>query len=306
MASKRETIKDWLQNCFNDDETGKKGEPTAIALLHLVGGVKEIEVDTVTLGTGKQWGLQELAERFTGKAEAYAQDLTGVQTFLLLAFWDSKEPQARKPFKITGATEFGSQGLESEGPTPTGLTQQAMRHNEVVLQTTLAHTRQMLEMSQGMMLMVTNQNNRLMTENTDQFGVIRDMLMRQVETGHDKRLQELEYQRSTEERNALIKYVPSLINSITGREVFSEEKADSALLDSLAGKLTPEMVEQMSKILPPEIVGPLSTRLQKSIEAKNALSTDGANRLQNGLDPEAEVSGDMQDEPATIIEKAPI
>ena len=291
-ARKRETIYDWIYQCFNDPELtndGKK-EPAGMVLLHVKNGLKVTEIDSVTFGSGKKWVLEELAERFETKADFYAQDLTGVQMFQLNAFYEgSKEPKSRKPFRVTGALSHGEDGLDTEGPTPTGIVQSLMRHNEVILQTCNKQTAMLFEMSAQMMQIMAQEKNKLINDNQDQFALIRDLMMKQLELGHTGRMEMLEYERKSEDRKAMLRMLPSLANSITGKEIFTESAEDTALVDTVAEELTPEMLKKLAEILPPKVTGMLATRMAKALDKKQAVQRDGEIRLANGVDHDSEL-----------------
>ena len=97
MATKRrQTVDQWVQSVTGEVIDGKGC--SAIALLHLkgVGGATE-EVTTKPLeGTVN---ASELADHLIGRAEGFSQDLAGIQTFKLIAFYGSNE--AHNPFHFT-------------------------------------------------------------------------------------------------------------------------------------------------------------------------------------------------------------
>lgn len=87
MISKRQTLDAWIAECMTDDE--KDGPLSNLVLIHV--GSREIEVDHVKIVPGgKKWSPGELAMRFRGRAEHYAQDLSGAQTFNMLGFFSRK------------------------------------------------------------------------------------------------------------------------------------------------------------------------------------------------------------------------
>ena len=106
----RQTLHEFIIECFNDKEKAKGQEPLAMVLTHNV-GIKPVEVDSVNFAGTAKWDLKILAERFEGKAQNYSQDLAGVQQFTLNVFWpNDNEPKARRIFRVTGALDAGIAG----------------------------------------------------------------------------------------------------------------------------------------------------------------------------------------------------
>lgn len=285
----KQSVHEWILECFNDKT--KKEEPSRFILLHLQNGMKKVELDSVHFGTDTKYDLKELANRFRGKADAYASELNGLQRFVLLGFWgESNEPGARKIFSIAGQNDLGEDGvLETEGPTTNGMASQCMRHNEALMKITLSHQRDLFQMQGETLDRLRSMNNKLSSENQDLFTLVREMLMKQVEMQHESRMKEIEAQGKRDMRELFMTAVPSLINSITGKEVFTEAKEDTALIESLIKKLTPEKFEQMAQILPPELLGPFSTRVQRSLAKRQELERDGQRRIENGVTPDNEL-----------------
>jgi len=130
MASKkRQTVDTWVESVTLEVIDGKGC--SAIALLHLkgVGGATE-EVTTKPIeGTVSH---TDLANFLIGRAEGFSQDLAGLQTFKLIAFYGSNEPH--NPFHFTtsdGTVMSRSETMMSaHEPTPTGLLGQLMKHVE--------------------------------------------------------------------------------------------------------------------------------------------------------------------------------
>lgn len=293
MAPRKQTLDQWVAEAFLDDD--KDGKCTMLSLVHIV-GTAENEIHTVKFGGSKSWSPKELGELFMHKAESYADELPGVQSFCLLAFYgERKEPQARKPFMINGATEF--HGLATEGPTSGGLTQQAMRHSEAIIQMAFRQTAMLFETSQRTVHELTKQNESLMQENRDAFQIMREMLMERATHAHDFRMKELEFQRSSDQRQKLMTMIPALVNNLTGRELFPQNGdggEDTALIETIATELDEATLIKLADALPPHIMGILASRMKKIFDAKNKQREDGERRLKSGTNPEVDAMGGEQ------------
>jgi len=281
-----QTIEDWMRQTITDNE---KGRCTAFSLVHMKGTVEK-EIHTKQLGS-KQWNLKELATEFRGRAESYAEDLSGAQMFQLLGFYDNKkEAEASKPYRIAGNTDHD--GLGTEAPTGQGMVQQAMRHNEALMAMFTRQTSALFESSNKTIDLLTARNNQLVTENREQFEIIREMIMGQSDKRHEYRMTELNYQRASQERKALFSAAPALLNSLTGRDIFPQSSADSSLVDMLLEHVMNGGESMIGKLqdlnLPPKVMGALAGRLQRFMEQKKL--EDHA-RQPNGMDPEEDATG---------------
>lgn len=292
-----QTLEQWISEALNDPD--KDGPCTGMALCHMVGARRD-ELHAVSLGTADEAANgarvrarspKPLAKLFGDKADAFASGLSGVQMFCLLAFYGGRdEHEATHPFSLTGGADFG--GLQTEGPNATGLTSQAMRHAEVVLATTLKQNALIIESYERLTRQLTDRVTGLTRENYESLDLAKSVILERAQTRHDLRMKELEYQRSTEERAKLLEAAPMLVNTITGRDVFPQASVDTAIVESIASRLTPEMIGQLSTIIPPEVWGPIASRLMGVIESKKKLRELSTTSVP-GLTPEEDAAGDV-------------
>ena len=283
----RQTLDQWIHEALTDED--KDGKCTALSLIHRV-GVREQEVHTKVLGD-RQQDAKELAKMFLNKAENYAAELPGVQTFNLLAFYGGRPQwEAIKPFTVNGESEMP--GLATEGPTKEGLVQQSMRHTEAILQTCMRQNQTMLNAMQGMFEQVVRENMSLRKENQEATIVVRDAIIKLTEHREETALKRLEYQRKTEERKAVLSFAPALVNSLTGKEVFPQNSADTALINSLAERISEENFQQLAAlgIIPPELMGPLAQRMASHLSRKREAQAQARAALQH-VDPEVDATG---------------
>jgi hypothetical protein len=259
MASRRRvTVEQWLGEALQDPDKGKPC--TAIALVLAKGiGTEEIHSRIIE---GPQ-DHRQLAAFFVNKATAYSQDLAGIQTFKLLAFYGQTEPQASFPFtvvegELTAGEQMPFSRHESTEKGALGLTLKALESslsmNMQIVQTMAAHSLQ--------------RDQEIQRERNEMNIVMRDMLLSLRKEGHEMRIKELEFARSSEERKMIGKAIPSVINHLTGREVVPETYADSELVDALALQVTPEDLQMLVSIgkIKPEIAALLAQRFMKTRE----------------------------------------
>jgi hypothetical protein len=262
MARSRKTLEVWLRETLDDPD---KDQPcSALSLVHMV-GISEREIHSRKCAPGMS--PKDVAEMFRGKAETYAQDLPGAQTFNLLAFYGKSEPEARYPFLITAEAPQG--GLLTEAPTPQGEKQQSMRHVEMNMQLVFNQQRILFDASNRMIESLARREEMLLRENHDAFEIMKEMILKQVTDDHKLRQERLEYARSTEERKRWLSFAPALVNSLLGREVFPQSTADSALVETIADALSEDQIQKLAAVLPPELWGPLADRMGGYLKTKN-------------------------------------
>jgi hypothetical protein len=235
MARKRITIEQWISDALSD---GEKGKPcSAFSLVHIKGvGQEEVYTKQITAPVQPK----QLAEFFIDRATGFAQDLPGMQTFRMLAFYGSSEPQAALPFTVADGelTGGGESPFAKHEPTQAGLLGQLMKHNEQVMG-------MMVDLTKSLAVQSIAHEAEMRKEVNDAQMIVRDVIMNMRKEAHEMRMSELAFARSTEDRRLLGKALPTIINQLSGREVIPEAHADSELLDAIAAKIKPHMLQQL-------------------------------------------------------------
>lgn len=262
-AGKRKSLETWIAEALTDLD--KEGACTAFSLVHKQ-GMADHEVHTTRIQAGNARSPKELAELFRGKAETYSQDLAGSQTFVLHAFYGKSEPEASHPFTI--APNNDTNGLATEAPTAQGSMQQGMRLTEQFVQATFRERQMMMQYQFQIIERLSHQNEKLAAENADAFEIVRTMLMDKVKLDHESRMREMQYARSTKEREKWLSFAPQLLNTVTGKEIFPQTTADTALVEAMAEAIPPEMLQHLSGMFPPEVVGTIMARFETHMKKK--------------------------------------
>ena len=289
MRTNRKTLESWIREALTDPD--KEGKCSMISLVHMV-GQQQKELHTTKFGGGKSWSENELGAMFRGKAEAYCQDLPGVQTFQLLAFYgDRTTPESFQPFIVNVNAEYG---LGTESPTDQGRLQMSMRREEMLIQQVYRRQQVLDEYTLRVIERQGHMIETLASENRDAFGIVKDMLMEKALSDHTRKMQQLQFERDTTERKKWLSYAPPLLNMILGREIFPQSTADTALVDSIADSLTEEDVMKLAGSLKPELWGPLASRMHSYMQKKKA-EDDNIRQLSQltSSDPEADAAGDI-------------
>ena len=259
--AKRLSLDGRIAEAFADGD--KDGQLTAISLVHMQGWATKKEVHTAKIGS-KTFSMKEWADLFLGKAQAFAQDLPGMQTFCLLFFYaDRNEAQAEHPFTIQGETGELGPGLGTEKADATGLAAQAMRHMEQVMRMTNARQESQDRVYQGMLADLYAQNRALTTECLDAVVVLKKVMLEDMTQKHTQEMQRLEFERRTQERQMWMKLGAPLVNQILGREVFPQSAVDTQIIEGVAANLNPEDAMKVIDLFPAEVQGLIANRIGK-------------------------------------------
>jgi hypothetical protein len=272
MSKKRQTVDQWVQSVIGEVIDGKAC--SAIALLHLkgVGGATE-EVTTKPLEGNVN--AKELSDHLIGRAEGFSQDLAGLQTFKLIAFYGNNEPH--NPFHFT--TSDGNVMSRSETmmsahePTPTGLLGQLMKHNEMLVSRNSELVTANMTMANGIVAMCFGPQGIVQTSIRSQLEaveVVKDAMLDMHKQRRELILEEHKAAQDLQTRKAIIDAIPQLVNRVSGHEVFNETGNRAKLLETLAMKVTPQDIEflvSMGKLSKEEALI-LSTSFAAIVEEK--------------------------------------
>jgi len=272
MSKRRQTVEQWVASVIGEVIDGKGC--SAIALLHLkgMGGATE-EVTTKPIeGTVNS---KELGDHFIGRAEGFSQDLPGLQTFKLIAFYGNNEPH--NPFHFTTSdgtvTSRSETMMSAHEPTPTGLLGQLMKNNEFLSRQNADLVQQNMGMANGIVAMcfgpqgIVQQSIRSQLEAVE---VVKDAMLDMSKQRRELVLEEHKAAQDLQTRKAIIDAVPLLVNRVTGHEVFDEKSNRAKLLEVFAMKISPqdlEMLVSMGKITKEEALV-ISSQFAAIVEEK--------------------------------------
>jgi|SRR6185369_7340786 len=263
MARKRVTVEQAIAAALSDSD---KGKPCSAISLVFIKGMAQEEIHTKQL-TGEPQSAEELGAFFVARATGYAQDLPGISNFKLLFFYGGNEPQASQPFTVVEGelTAGGDIPYSKHEPTPTGLLGQLMKHNENIMQMATA-------MVQGLTVSALQREEAQRKEVMEAQMIVRDVIFNMRKEAHEHRMAELTFQRESKEREMFGKALPSILNGLTGREVISENHADTELVDAMALKVKPEQLKMLvaTGLITQEMGALLAARFSKTLERQKA------------------------------------
>lgn len=273
------SMAEWLREALTSTE---EGHCVAVSLVHHAGG-QPAELKTVRIGS-KPVDTSEMAKSFDRHATTHASGLPGVQQYELLVFYaqedkESSEPGGHFPFRKTGELEMT--GIATEGPTNSGITQQLMRHNEVLARNNAQMSMDMLEMSMRMNDMLSNQVQKLQRESLDAIELAKVVILKQADEETRRMIARQQAEDSSRTKQMVLKYGPALVNQLVGREVFPQSTVDSAIVEMITDELSEDQIRMFMAMVPVERQGIVAGRFEEILrrkreaqEANLALRTD--------------------------------
>ena len=117
---------------------------------------------------------------------------------------------------------------------------------------------------------LTEENQSLRNEVNDAYAIVREQMLKEKTGEHEMRMKEIQMQRDNKDRETLFRIMPSLVNTASGKEVFPQTVADTALIESMAEKVSPDDIKKLVAIgaLSQEVAAPLILRLSQYNELK--------------------------------------
>lgn len=260
MSGKR-SIDKWIQEVLNDPN---KPKCTHIICYHKV--LQSIqEVYNQRIGEDGA-DPKRLAEIFVGKAENHVNDVPNSQLFYLRAYHGTDLDYQQFSFRVDGGSDLGAG--ESEPATKEGALAQTMRHTEANFKIHSIGIGSLVSQQHTLLQTTMEQLRAVTQENFDSMRVVKEVMLAQIEMHHNNSMREIDARRNNRIVEQLVKYMPTLANTMTGENIFPQETADTALLETIFEKITPEQIKLLGNFLPPEVYGPLADRAAKYLEEK--------------------------------------
>jgi hypothetical protein len=272
MSKRRQTVEQWVTSVIADVIDGKGC--SLIGLLHMkgIGGASEEVASKPLEGNVNP---KETADHLIGRAEGYSQDLPGLQTFKLVAFYGTNEPHNPFHFTVSDGTVMSRSEtmMSAHEPTPAGLLGQLMKNNEVkdrqnadLVQQNMTMARDIIQMCFGPQGLV-QQSIRSQLEAVE---VVKDAMLDMSKQRRELVLEEHKAAQDLQTRKAIIDAMPLLVNRVTGHEVFDEKSNRAKLLELFAMKISPQDLEilvSMGKITKEEALV-ISSQFAAIVEEK--------------------------------------
>jgi len=254
MARKK-SLEQWIQESLTDKD--KEKPCTGFDLKHQIGqSMRHVHAAKL----GKEVTAKHLAALFQDKAETCAQDIAGVQYFVLNAYYgENSEPEASLTFVVTGATDWGN---ATEGPDEKGKTQQQMRLTEMIVQGSFAQNKFAFESMAKMVEQATLGMRQTQSTNLELITALHNLILQSATRNHEYEI-EMSKQKMLGQAMGL---AAPLLNTLTGTTVFPESTEDSALIGALIKFIPESALRQLFGQLPASVAGPLAARFDRELE----------------------------------------
>jgi len=156
-----------------------------------------------------------------------------------------------------------------------------MRLAEIVTQGMLTQITHTFRVQAELIDRLMRQVQELSAENRELFVALRQELERAVQLSHERRMRELEFVRTTEERRRIIKILPALANVMTGKEIFPISAEDTALVESLCENVSEEEIKTITMAVgqrSPELSALMISRF-RDIQKKKIAEADEIRKI---------------------------
>jgi hypothetical protein len=168
-----------------------------------------------------------------------------------------------------------------------------MRHMEMAMSQVFAQQQHLNSHYQRALELLSRDAHDAKVENREMVTIMKEMIMEKALNNHESRMKEIEAEKSAQTRSQLLKMVPPLVNTVTGRNVFPLESSDTALVELIAESLNEETLGKLAGAgaIPPELMGPLMARMQTHLEKKRMEQQAKAKLLPAPGNPEDDAAG---------------
>ncbi len=215
---------------------------------------------------GKAWSPKEEASLILGKCQVYSQELRGVQTFKVQAYYGSPQASAFHYISTNGRIAAGLG--ETEEPNPRGMAAQGMRMGDIVVNRAFAMFDRLWQVNEHLLTQYERERDHYQTEFRAAEGIIHTMIREKIQESHAQKMRELEFERGTVERQKILSFLPAMLRHLTGdKNIVPEDLANTSILESAAlaiRKMPKDKAEEvMTKLagVSPELVMVLGSRL---------------------------------------------
>jgi hypothetical protein len=297
------TLAKWMGQRLADPNKrktdGSQAFPTHFAMVHKAGmGEKEVYSTPLLGKTFDDSSTQALANVFESTADNDCQDMPGRQEYIVYAFYeDSNQPQGRFIYKTNGHIVSEPGETATEAPTNEGRLQQRMRHDEAYSQVLITGMANLVNQQNQFIKVQGDRLDATTRENTEMFTGFKEMMIREADRNHEHTMAEMKHQRGTELMNRAMKLIPPLANTVSGREIFPQSTADTAIVEALADAIDETMLAQLAPLLakvPPEMMGVLMSRMESIVKEKTAAKERAAKLAGgNGQPYKAGMAGEL-------------
>lgn len=257
-----------------DDDPPEKA--SAATLMYHAGGSPQ-EIRAIRFGA-RNWEAKKVAETLYRAAKNHASGISGaIQQYEVLVFYNKPEPERHFPIIIDGDLGLKKGSLGTEGPTPTGQTMMMQRHTEAAMRLLAQMSQEMVQATSVLMnsaneslKQLREHNATLMKENHDAVQLAKTVILDAATKEQERALELRKFDRSTVEREHVLRMLPALVNQISGQEIFPQSLEDTTIIETIEKSLTGEQIRKLAEIVGGEAMALIAPRLMKAQEKREA------------------------------------
>ena len=254
--------------------------------------VTEVKISTDPALLGLQ-GVDRIVMELAHAAQKDANDMrSGVQTYAIYAYYTNNPNFApRKIFRVNAEEEIDRESGPSEPPNEKGLTQQLMRHLEVVSKNALVGMGYIMQTFQKEISQQREMNRQFMTQQIDLSILVQEIL----NDGHKRQIEAKQAELQVSVIEGVFEHLkvalPILVNKLANKEILpTKMDKELYLLSTLLENLTAEQQNQLQNMLDPKQLVLLSELLGGYEERKRKMNGDSTKRIESGEKEEGEGS----------------
>ncbi len=249
----RKKLENWMRRQFFADTEHDDGRVSKLVLRHAAG--KGGDVQTFPLKkVPDETKLESLLNDIEQAAQDDAEGLGGLQKYVLIAIRQGTGAAGgRFSFNMQGSDDSDEDAFNSEPASLKGIASQQMRHNEIIMRTSVMATNQVITTLQRT---ISRQADLIEKMEADRAGTFQ--LMEELQSQkHERDIQTANHLHKQEVQKELLGKVtlllPSVINKLTGKKVMKEGASPEAMaIKEFMASLKPQQMEALSSILAPE------------------------------------------------------
>jgi hypothetical protein len=270
MAIERKKLIQYLsRNILTESDDGPCRR---IVLRHLIATEKTSSVEEWAASVYAK-NIDELADLIIEKAESDAEDLGGMQQYVVRTFFgESKKPSSsRFVCRVLQQSEDDEDHSSSEPANAKGMLVQQMRHNEAMMRMTIGAANEMLRAQQRITEMLSARLEVVEKGRTELLTLTEELLSHRHERDLDLSARAAKEKRTDAALDKVMLLAPALVNKVTGKRLLPETiSAEMDQLKSLFASLSVEQLSQLGGVLnPTQLTSVLSMyeSMQKEQEA---------------------------------------
>lgn len=233
-----------------------KGRCKKFVVRHVAGGKAGTEVGTIVVPKkleAESWFVENVAI-LESMIYDDAEGLGGVQTYVILPFFENRpdKPGSRFTIRESAGDGIDSDDVESEPPTKSGVLTQMMRHTEAATRMSLMSSTQIMTILRNTVSRQAETIEKLVAEKMATIDLMERMRSEELERRLLVENTEREAKNKAELMDKIGMLVPVVINRLAGKSVVPGGTSPmEGLIKGLIESMQPDQIEKLQGVLTP-------------------------------------------------------